>query len=157
MDKVFVIVIEPYTYFLLHMLCRKVKVVRKPAGKWLLIGISAPGSAQPGSGYTYTAPSAYGIESSGEVWAAGKRIISDCNALPASSIVRADLFRQRAAHDKVFRVGDEVVVVLDCTAHTLRLQSPTVQHVIPIQQQHHQLQWVLNVNFSGGEHQVSLH
>jgi len=49
-----------------------------------------------------------------------------------------------------------VVVVLDCTAHTLRLQSPTVQHVIPIQQQHHQQQWVLNVNFDYGDYDITV-
>jgi len=49
-----------------------------------------------------------------------------------------------------------VVVVLDCTAHTLRLQSPTVQHVIPIQPQHHQQQWVLNVNFWFGDYQITV-
>ena len=92
----------------------------------------------------------------GPVIAAGHMVISDYTKLPASSIMQADLFKQRADYDKVFCEGDEVLVVLDCTAHTLRLQSPTVQHVIPIQQRHYQRQWVLNVNFRYGEHQVKL-
>jgi len=93
--------------------------------------------------------------SHGEVRAAGQKIISDHTKLPASSIIQADLLKQRQYCDKVFHEGDEVVVVLDCTAHTLRLQSPAVQHVIPIQQQHHQ-QWVLNVNFGGGDYQITV-
>jgi len=90
------------------------------------------------------------------VIAAGQWIINNCTELPASSIIQADLFKQREHCDKVFRAGDEVVVLLDCTAHTLRLQSPTVQHVIPIQQQHHQQQWVLNVNFFPGDFQITV-
>jgi len=96
------------------------------------------------------------MESDGQVRAAGQRIISDYTKLPASSIIQADLFKEQADRDKVFRAGDEVVVVLDCTAHTLRLQSPTVQHVIPIQQQHHQQQWVLNVNFDYGDYDITV-
>jgi len=90
------------------------------------------------------------------VIAAGQVIIDNYTKLPASSIIQADLLEQREHCDKVFSAGDEVVVVLDCTAHTLRLQSPTVQHEIPIQQQHHQQQWVLNVNFCPGDYQITL-
>jgi len=94
--------------------------------------------------------------SHGPVIAAGQRIIDDYTDLPASCIIQADLFKQREKYDKMFGAGDEVVVVLDCTAHILRLQSPTVQHVIPIQQEHHHQQWVLNVNFGSGDQQVTL-
>jgi len=126
-------------------------VVKKPAAEWLIIGVSAPGIQPDSNGYTVGDSSSYGMESSGHVWAAGQRNIDDYTKLPASSITQADLFKQREVNDKVFRAGDEVVVVLDCTAHTLRLQSPTVLHVIPIQQQHHQQQWVLNANFTAGD------
>jgi len=91
------------------------------------------------------------------VIAAGQWII--IGGVPASSIIQPDLFKQRGARgDKVFTGGDEVVVTLDCSAHTLRLQSPTVDHTISILQQHHnpQQQWVLNVNFSDGEFEVKL-
>jgi len=129
-------------------------VVKKPA--WgLFIGVSAPGIQPDSDGFTHEHSSSYGMWSYGEVIAAGLIIISDYTKLPAS-IIQADLFKQRERYDKVFRAGDEVVVVLDCTAHTLRLQSPTVQHVIPIQQQHHQQQWVLNVNFSHGDYQITV-
>jgi len=94
--------------------------------------------------------------SNGAVWAVGQTIVYDCTKLAASSTIQADLFEHRGDRDKVFRAGDEVVVVLDCTAHTLRLQSPTVQHVIPIQQQHQQQRWVLNVNFFGGDYQITI-
>jgi len=90
------------------------------------------------------------------VRAAGQKIVTNYTELPASSVIQADLLKQRGGCDAVFRAGDEVVVVLDCTAHTLRLQSPTVQHVIEIQQQHHQQEWVLNVNFQWGEYQITL-
>jgi len=53
-----------------------------------------------------------------------------------------------------------VVVTLDCSAQTLRLHTPTVDHTISILQQHHnpQQQWVLNVNFHvrSGECEVKL-
>jgi len=131
-------------------------VVKKPADRWLFIGVSAPGIQPDSYGRTHEDSSSYGMWSDGEVIAAGQMIIDDYTKLPASSIVQADLLKHREVWDKVFRAGDEVVLVLDCTAHTLRLQSPTVQHVIPIQQQHHQQQWVLNVNFGIGDFQITL-
>jgi len=135
---------------------RKVKVAKKPADRFLFIGVSAPGIQPSSDGITGGDSSSYGMVSDGDVRAAGQQIIRDFTKLPASSIIQADLFKQREDRDKVFRAGDEVVVVLDCTAHTLRLQSPTVQYVIPIQQQHHQQQWVLNVNFDWGDHQITV-
>jgi len=131
-------------------------VVKKPADAGLFIGVSAPGIQPNSEGWTEGDSSSYGKWSDGAVNVAGQLIIDDCSNLPASSILQADLFKQRGNSDKVFRAGDEVVVVLDCTAHTLRLQSPTVQHVIPIQQRHHQQQWVLNVNFFWGDFQITL-
>jgi len=131
-------------------------VVKKPADRWLSIGVSAPGIQPNSYGTTYGDSSSYCMWSDGQVRAAGQYIIGYYHELPASSIIQADLFKQRELYDKVFRAGDEVVVVLDCTAHTLRLQSPTVQHVISIQQQHHQQQWVLNVNFAFGDFQITL-
>jgi len=90
------------------------------------------------------------------MFAAGRYI--SMGGLQASSIIQPDLFKQRGGADKVFTAGDEVVVTLDCSAHTLRLQSPTVDHTISILQQHHnpQQQWVLNVNFMDGEYEVKL-
>jgi len=131
-------------------------VVKKPADAWLFIGVSAPGIQPDNDGLTYKDASSYGMWSSGQVIAVGQWIIYNYTKLPASSIIQADLLKQREVWDTVFRAGDEVVVVLDCTAHMLRLQSPTVQHVIPIQQQHHQQQWVLNVNFGPGDHQITV-
>jgi len=93
--------------------------------------------------------------SDGTVWTAGQ-IISSAY-LPSSSIIQPDLFKQRGY--EAFTAGDEVVVTLDCSAHTLRLQSPTVDHTISMEEQHHnpQQQWVLNVNFwGGGEFEVKL-
>jgi len=133
-------------------------VVIKPADGYLFIGVSAPG-IQPDSDCNEDIDAdvpSYGMGSVGGVRAAGRGIIYDYTALPASSIIQADQFEQRGRYDKVYRAGDEVLVVLDCTAHTLSLQSPTVQHVIDIQQWHHHQQWVLNVNFGYGEQQVTL-
>jgi len=140
----------------LHVVLRKGRVVKKPAFWSLYIGISDPGIQPDIFGLTIGDSSSYGMWSHGNVCAAGQKITRGYNELPASSLIQADLLKQREYFDKVFRAGDEVVVVLDCTAHTLRLQSPTVQHVIPIQQQHHQQQWVLNVNFGYGEQQVTI-
>jgi len=148
--------IPPTQSLCLHVVCRKVKVVTKPAARRLFIGVSAPGIHPDSNGLTSVDSSSYGMLSDGDVRAAGQKIINDYTNLPASSIIQADMLKQRETWDKVFRAGDEVVVVLDCTAHTVRLQTPTVQHVIPIHQQHHQQQWVLNVNFSWGDFQVAL-
>jgi len=128
------------------------KISRKPVYS-LFIGVSAPGIKPDSDGHTLWDSSSYGMESDGDVWAAGQRISS--NDLPASSIIQPDLFKQRRV---VFTGGDELVVTLDCSAHTLRLQSPTVDHTISILQQHHnpQQQWVLNVNFWEGEFEVKL-
>jgi len=131
-------------------------VIKKPANEWLFIGVSAPGIQPDINCLTTRDSSSYGMFGDGDVRAAGQRVIDDYTKLPASSIMQANLLEQRATRDKVFRAGDEVVVVLDCTAHTLRLQTPIVQHVIPIQHQHHQQHWVLNVNFGGGDHQLIL-
>jgi len=139
-----------------HVVCRKVQVAKKPAGSSLFIGVSAPGIEPNTDGRTDGNSSSYGLWSGGSVIAAGQWIITDYTDLPASSIIQAHLLRQRERADKVFREGDEVVVVLDCTAHTLKLQSPTVQHVIHMQQHHHHEQWVLNVNFAQGGQKVTL-
>jgi len=131
-------------------------VMKKPANGGLFVGVSAPGIQPDWQGLTYDHSSSYGMYSYGVVKAAGQWTIDDFAKLPASSIVHADLINQRNKWDKLFCAGDEVVVVLDCDAHTVRLQSPTVQHVIDIQPQHHKQQWVLNVNFMWGDHQVKL-
>jgi len=131
---------------------------KKPAKFSLFVGVSAPSIQPDDYGTTYEDQSSYGMWSYGGVMAAGQLIISDITKLPASSITQADLLEQRErGTDKMLSAGDEVVVVLDCTALTLRLQSPTVQHVIDIQQQHQQQPWVLNVNFGRvGDYQLTL-
>jgi len=95
------------------------------------------------------------MQSGGYVRAAGHFISFN---VPASSIIQPDLFKQREDGNKAFTAGDEVVVTLDCSAHKLRLQTPTVDHTISILQQHHnpQQQWVLNVNFHIGQFEVKL-
>jgi len=136
-----------------HVVCRKLKISRK-SEYLLIIGVSAPCIEPDSYGNTHWDSSSYCMKSGGAVRAAGQ-YISD---LPASSIIQPDLFKQRGDDDKVFTAGDEVVVTLDCSAHTLRLQSPTVDHTISILQQHHnpQQQWVLNVNFWPGDYEVKL-
>jgi len=139
-----------------HVVCRKLKISRK-SGDVLFIGVSAPGIKPDSNGYTGDDSSSYCMWSNGDVRAAGQWIMSGAG-LPASSIIQPDLFEQRGDWDKVFTGGDEVLVTLDCSAHTLRLQSPTVDHTISILQQHHnpQQQWVLHVNFWGGDYEVKL-
>jgi len=140
-----------------HVVCRKLKISRKSAKSFLIIGVSAPGIKPDCHGLTAWDSSSYCMGSTGGVCAAGQWI-SSVDDLPASSIIQPDLLEQRAVYDKVFTGGHEVVVTLDCSAHTLRLQSPTVDHTISILQQHHnpQQQWVLNVNFWPGDYEVKL-
>jgi len=126
--------------------CRKLKIVQKTDN--VLIGISAPGIKASRDGTTDTDPSSYCMMSSGAVMAGGRWTLYS-NHLPASSIIQPELYKQRRGDDAAFAAGDEVVVTLDCSAHTMRLQSPTVDHSISILQQHRspQQQWVLNLNF----------
>jgi len=137
-----------------HVVCRKLKISKM--GSYLVIGVSAPGTEPNGYGHTHGDSSSYCMGSGGELRAAGQWSISD--AVPASSIIQPDLFKQREDDDKAFTAGDEVLVTLDCSAHTLRLQSPTVDHTISILQQHHnpQQQWVLNVNLFECDYDVKL-
>jgi len=141
------------------VVCRKLTISRK-LEDFLIIGVSAPGiepDTSDSDGNTYLDSSSYCMWSNGDVYAAGRGIMSGAD-LPASSIIQPHLFEKRGYYDKVFPAGDEVVVTLDCSAHTLRLQSPTVDYTIIIRQQHHnrQQQWVLNVNFWGGDNEVKL-
>ena len=138
---------------------RILQIDQTPAIDWLFIGTAAPGVQPEKSGCTHKDSSSYCMASNGEVRAAGARIIPDAESLPASSFIQQPAVchkRESQACDKVFSAVDEVVVVLDCTAHTLRLQSPNLQHGIDIQQQHYKQEWVLNVNFECGEHRVRL-
>jgi len=151
----FPVVDYPYSRCV-HVVYRKLKISRKSAENYLIIGVSAPGIEPDYYGYTYEDSSSYCMWSDGGVWAAGQCISR--GDLPASSIIQPDLFKQRGGNDKVFTAGDEVLVTLDCSAHTLRLQSPTVDHTISIRQLHHnpRQQWVLNVNFWDGDYEVKL-
>jgi len=91
------------------------------------------------------------------VWAAGRPIVLCSDDLAPSSIIRRDLYMHRFADEEAITAGDEVVVTLDCSAHTLRLQSPTVDHIVHIQREHQQQQqWVLNVNFARDCFEVKL-
>jgi len=136
--------------------CRKVKILQKPVDQPLFIGVSTPGVEPKKNGLICDDSSSYGMWSHGPVAAAGQWILSGAIKLPASSVIRNDLLERRAPFDRAFCAGDEVVVVLDCTSHTLRLQSPTVRYVVDIQQQHHLHHWVLDINFGWGDHQVKL-
>jgi len=140
-----------------YVVCRKLKISSKPHHV-LFIGVSAPGIKPDSNGSTHGDSSSYCMESSGGVYAAGQYISRAY--LPVSSIIQRDVFKQRDGYAKIDMLftRDEVVLTLDCSAHTLRLQSPIVDHTISILQQHHnpQQQWVLNVNFMGGECEVKL-
>jgi len=132
---------------------RKLKIVKT---KYLHIGVAASSSRTDHCGTTLDDPFCYCMRNCGTVRAAGKQIIAR-DKLPSSSIIRPDLYKERFGDHKAFTEGDEVVVTLDCTAHTLRLQTPVVDHTISILQQHWtQQQWVLNVNFGGGDIEVKL-
>ena len=117
-----------------HVVCRILTVSRK-SEYHLLIGVSAPGIKPDGDGCTHEDSSSYCMMSDGDVYAAGQRISRHC--LPASSIIQPDLFEHRRWDDRAFAEWDDVIVTLDCSAHTLRLQSPTVDHTITSLQQHH--------------------
>jgi len=137
-------------------LYRKIKILEKPANQWLFFGVSSPGVEADSIGLTFMDASSYCIGSYGDVMVAGQCVVNSYRDLPSASILQPDLYVQRAEGDKLFSQGDEVVVTLDCMAHTLRVQSSMVDYTITIQRQHHQgQQWVLNVNFGGGDHQLS--
>jgi len=157
-DCIFGFAVVDYPYLCCaRVVCRKLKLQRCSTGNGLAIGVSAPGIKPNIIGLTFVDSSSYCMSGDGTVYAAGQMII-ERDDLPASSIIQPDLFKQRGKYDQAFTEGDEVVVTLDCSAHTLRLESPTVDHTISILQQHHnpQQQWVINVNFLGADFEVKL-
>jgi len=92
------------------------------------------------------------------VFAAGA-VVDVYHNLPAPSIINQYQYKRRRGWERAFATGDEVLVTLDCSAHTVRLQSPTVNHTICMQQQHHRSHqlWVLNLNFGGcGDYEVKV-
>lgn len=131
-------------------------MLRKPTDRGLFIGISAPGIKPDVVGYTYENPTSYGMWGSGAVAAAGIEIIDWQQALPASAILDAQEFAKRDQWDRAFTTGDEVLVTLDFTAHTLTLQSPTIRYTLKLEQKHQDGKWVLNVNLSGGDYDIKL-
>jgi len=113
----------------------------------IVVGVSAPDAKPNDDGATMQDSSSYCMTSQGEVGAPGKAL----NNVPDSSVVQSDEFRRRPRVDQAFRQYDDVLVTLDCGRHTLHFQTPTVDHVIAMQQQHHrpEQQWVLSVNMKG--------
>jgi len=88
-----------------------------------------------------------------DVWATGN---STHICERPSCIIRPDLLKLRAPHDFVFKVGEELDVVLDCIAHTVTVRSCTVQYTFTILPEHYDLQWVLNVGAIDGGFKVKL-
>jgi len=78
----------------LHVVLRRVKVVKKPADYGLLIGVSAPGIQPNIYGWTVEDSSSYGMWSDGGVRAAGQMIVNGYIKLPPSSIIQAGLLKQ---------------------------------------------------------------
>ena len=134
---------------------RKIKILEKPPGELVFIGIAAPGIQPAIDGTTYADPSSYGIWSDGDVRAAGLKVITS-HEFPAASILRDDLDRVREWNDRMFSAGDEVSVTVDCSAFTVRLQSPTMDHLLHIKRGHKQQNWVFTVNFGYVIHQLQL-
>jgi len=138
---------------------RKLKILATQGDGNLFIGVSAPDIQPDKFGYTHRDPSSYGIWSFGDVWAAGKNTLNlqlEANQV-AASIIRPDMFsEQRHWHQRVFAPEDEVTVTLDCAARTVQVQSPTVDHVIPMSEGQREHQWVLNLNFYPGMYQVQM-
>jgi len=133
-------------------LLRRLKILQLPADRFLFIGVSAPGIRANEQGRNSEDPSSYGLWSMGAAWQAG-HMIHKAAQLPPVFVTQPDLYAKRGK-GSVFSAGDEVIVTLDCYAHTLRLQSPTVDYTCKLEPQHQQQEWVLNLNFGRGEHQV---
>jgi len=129
------------------LLDRRVKILQKPVGDYIGIGISGQNTKPHEDGHTHGHESSYGLGSGCQVWAAGHSII-DHGELPPTSIWQKDEYRKRSAFDKAYSVGDEVLVTLDCSSLTLRVQSPTVDHTIIVLKKHKS--HVLSVNFGYG-------
>jgi len=120
----------------------------------MFIGVSAPGIQPDWTGGTYADITSYGLRSDGDVVSSGQGSVF--NNLPASAITQVDVLNKRHRNDRAFTAGDEVVVVLDCAASTLRLQSATVNLTMNVEKKVPAQQWVLNVNFWSGEYLVQM-
>jgi len=124
---------------------------KRPAEYELWIGIAAPGIVPNHLDRLDEDPSFYGLRSDGDVVTAGKGSL--LNNMPASSIIRPDLYAKRSRTDRVFTAGDEVTIKLDCSAHTLNMHTPTINHTIKLTSDQPQ-NWVLTLCFKPGDHQV---
>jgi len=135
---------------------RKLKIIEKPTDHNIFIGVSVPGIRPARDGSTDEDPTSYGMRSNGVVQAGP---ICLTKKLPTPAITQRDVCDKRDTKDKVFSAGDEVSVTLDCVAHTLRLQSPTINYLINIQRARESQQtqlWVLNVTLNKGDHKIQL-
>ena len=135
---------------------RKLLVSRNSGG--LFIGVSAPDADADRDANTCLDSSSYCVSDYGNAYAAGKRIVEYDSGLPESCITQPDLFKQRQGGNKTFVAGDEVSVTLDCSSHTVRMQSPVVDLTIHMLRQHcnPQQQWVLSANFWSGDFELKL-
>jgi len=129
--------------------------LQKPADKYLFIGVAGAGAKPDRIGRSSSELTSYGLWSDGKVRVAGKAVPSqDDLQLPVASIKSVAVYSKRPAKDRVFSVGEEVKVTIDCIANTIRLESAMVDHTVKIKKRHRPLNWVLNINFGKGEHQV---
>jgi len=76
-------------------------------------------------GRTDRNPGSYGLWNDGDVSTNG--VISTLDK-EAPSITDHSAVASRPAIDRVFKLGDEVLVGLDCAARTVRIVTPTVDH-----------------------------
>jgi len=130
---------------------RVLKILQKPVDQVLFIGVAAPGAMPDRFDCTDQVNSSCGIDSFGVVRCAGQNIGG--GGMPSAGIAQLALYKKRGQYDRVFSAGDEVTVTVDCASRKVRLQSATVDYTIDSGKIEPQ-EWVLNVNFAGGDFQV---
>jgi len=129
---------------------RILKILQKPVDQVVFIGVAAPHAIPNRFDRTDQVYSSCGIDSFGVIRVAGQAL---GGGMPAASITQPALYKKRGLNDRVFSAGDEVTVTVDSASRKVRLQSATVDYTIDSGKIEPQ-EWVLNVNFAGGDFQV---
>jgi len=134
-------------HYVNHMpYCRILKIAHVSIDYLCCIGICSPDAQQDYLGLTYQDPSSHCVYQSG-VYIGGQYDMKMQNEV-LDKAMHGSRALKRPGRD-LFREGDEVKVTVDCTLKTMRFQSPTLDHTLPLKRDSKPRQWVLMVTSLG--------
>jgi len=88
----------------------------------------------------------YSLSTVGQVISGGERLVS-ADEMPESFVIDPGLYDQDNRRRLAFFSDDEVVVTLDCSAHTVRFETPVIDLTLSIDARYHGREhfWALTV------------